>query len=86
MSAITLEANTTYSGELVSRDKVDTYDVYGSRCPNVTGVIAIVKVDEVQVGIKGFAWDVPELALLPLGSKVSFQLNEDGVVSSMEPA
>ena len=88
MSAIKLEANTTYTGELVSRDKVETYDINHDyeKCPQVTGVIALIKTDGVTVGVKGFAWDVPELALLPLGSKVKFEINQDGCVSSMELA
>lgn len=88
MAAMELEANTTYTGTLVSRDKVETYDINHDyeKCPQVTGIIALIETDGVTVGIKGFAWDVPELALLELGSEVKFEINEDGCVSSMELA
>jgi len=72
--------------KLLSREKVQwaTYLPGSGKHLSVDAIVALIETDGQQVAIKGFAFLVPEMAVLPINSVVRFTVDADGLVKSME--
>jgi hypothetical protein len=78
--------NAPIEAKLLFRQPVqwNAYNEHNGKYGNADGIVALIETDGQLVAIKGIAWEVPEMAVLPLNSIVRFEVNARGEVKKME--